>query len=101
MAPEDPPIPKQYARDGALYYRALPYAGLAIVVWPMLGNQGYLCLTDGTVHHNTYAYRPAARAIEAARVWSGEYDPLDGWHRHMQTGRRREGGDPNKETVRW
>ena len=98
--PGDPPIPVDMAADGALYYRALPH-GLYITVWPMGWGQGYLCVGDGWVHDSTYAYYPMDKAVEAARLWSGEGDPIDGWHRHMQSGRRRENGDPNKETIRW
>lgn len=45
------------------------------------------------------SYKAAKQALEA---WSGEDDTEpQGWHRHPATGRRREGGDPNKETINW
>lgn len=98
--PDDPPVPVDKAADGALYYRALS-SGLAITVWPMMWGQTYVVLGDDVVRHSVYAYFGRQRALEAARAWSGEGDPLDGWHRHLQTGRRREGGDPSKEIIQW
>jgi hypothetical protein len=50
---------------------------------------------------NAYCYESRARAIEAAEVWTGEGDPLVGWHRHPITGRYRLDGDPATEHFRW
>jgi hypothetical protein len=33
-----------------------------------------------------------------ARGWDGQGEP-NGWYRHVQSGRRREGGDPAKEYI--
>lgn len=100
MSEQDPPIPEALAAEGCLYLRELP-SGFVITVWRMGWGQGYLCLGSMGLHDQTYAYVPANKAVEAARAWSGEGDPQDGWHRHMQSGRRREGGDPDRESVRW
>lgn len=84
------------------YYRTIPEAGIAILVLPMLGGKARLCAAQlGDVGpYDGFCYASIPRAIEAACVWSGEGDPLDGWHRHPHSGRRREGGDPSKEVVR-
>jgi len=74
-----------------------------IVVSPMtfgkarltIGNRYDIGCEDG------YCYADPALAIAAALVWSGDGDPLDGWHRHLGTGRRRQNGDPSRETRFW
>jgi hypothetical protein len=90
MHPED--------RAAALYVRDLP-DGYHVVVYPMLFGKVRLCYCDAVCVLNGYCYESRARAIEAALVWNGIGDPLDGWHRHPYSGRRRDGGDLNKETV--
>lgn len=42
-----------------------------------------------------YERGKAAAALEA---WNGEGEP-EGWFRHPDTGRRRPGGDPDKEYI--
>lgn len=32
-------------------------------------------------------------------TWNGKGDPMDGWVRHLGSGRRRPGGDPDREFV--
>jgi hypothetical protein len=46
-----------------------------------------------------WCYESVWDAMEALAAWDGEGEP-QGWHRHPDTGRRREGGDPAKEEVR-
>jgi ferrous iron transport protein A len=41
------------------------------------------------------------RAAEAANILVREVVEPEGWFRHFETGRRRPGGDPNKEYVNW
>jgi hypothetical protein len=91
---EDEPAP--------LYQRDLGN-GSEVTVWPMLGGKARVCLgpIGGLGYEDGYCYARPRQAIAAAMVWSGEGDPLDGWHRHPFSGRRREGGDPTKEVVRW
>lgn len=84
--------------DGALYWRALP-SGEEIVVYPMTFGKARLCLGhhDGLSIIDAWCYEDPWLAITAATIWTGEGDPLDGWHRNPHTGRRRPGGDPSKE----
>lgn len=98
----DEPIPDAYALEGALFYRTLP-DGRQVVVWPMSFGKARLCVGEaGSMYiDNAYCYPDPKLACAAGRVWSGDGDPLDGWTRHPNTGRRREDGDPTKETVRW
>lgn len=46
-----------------------------------------------------WCYESLGEALAALAQWNGEGEPA-GWIRHPQSGRRREGGDPAKETVR-
>lgn len=50
-------------------------------------------------YDDRWCYHTAADALTAARAWDGVGEP-DGWHRHPDTGRRREGGDPTREEIR-
>lgn len=87
-------------RPGSLYYRAINEHD-EVVVYPMLLNRARLCLShrgDESVL-DAYCYDSRERAIEAAKVWTGEGDPLEGWNRHPNSGRRRPDGDPAKEHV--
>jgi hypothetical protein len=60
-----------------------------------IGDRGAMGFDDG------YCYANPALALAAALVWTGIGDPLDGWHRHLNTGRRRINGDPDQEHVHW
>ena len=87
-------------KDGsnALYCRDLTgdNEGLQIVVYLMTYGKARVNLGDDISIHNGYCYSTPAKAIEAAKAWDGEGDPMDGWHRNPQTGRRRTDGDPDK-----
>lgn len=92
-------------RSGALYWRAVDEHH-EVVVYPMTFGKARLCFgtratdfDDGCIE-NGYCYESPTLAICAAIAWNGEGDPIDGWHRNPFDGRRRENGDPNKETVR-
>lgn len=94
-------MPDRTKTDGALFWRALP-DGYEITVYAMTFGKARLnygeeggCILDG------FCYESVGRAIEAATLWDGQGDPLDGWHRNPYTGRRREGGDAAKEHRRW
>src|SRR5258705_12348211 len=50
-------------------------------------------------HGDRWCYESVWDAMEALAAWDGEGEP-QGWHRHPDTGRRREGGDPATEEVR-
>jgi len=87
--------------EGALYWRALP-DGYEVTVCAMTYGKARLCFGQQRAegYMDAFCYQDPARAIEAAKVWTGEGDPLDGWHRNPLTGRRREGGDPATEVTR-
>lgn len=58
----------------------------------LLGHQD-----DMLGYSNRWCYEPGT-ALQAFNAWSGAGEP-EGWHRHPSTGRRRPGGDPEKEYV--
>jgi ferrous iron transport protein A len=41
------------------------------------------------------------RAVEAAKILVREVVEPEGWFRHFESGRRRPGGDPDKEYINW
>lgn len=86
--------------SGAIYWRELP-DGMEIVIYAMTYGKARLNLGDGMFLINGFCYSTPASAIEAGKVWDGEGDPLDGWHRNPQTGRRRTDGDPKKQFVNY
>jgi hypothetical protein len=49
-------------------------------------------------HNDCYYYRANGDAAIALDVWTGESEP-GGWFRHPPTGRRRIGGDPDREYL--
>lgn len=53
---------------------------------------------NGLYHGERWCYTTYAKAKAALAAWDGEGEP-QGWHRHPDTGRRRENGDPAKETI--
>ena len=57
---------------------------------------------DETGYFDRYCYATREKAILAALIWDGQgSDPPCGWHRHVETGRRRHDGDPTREYVNW
>lgn len=92
---------KNEHRPDCLYWRALD-EDTEVIVYPMTFGKARLCYGErgewGCMESG-WCYESPLRALEAARAWDGKGDPLDGWHRHVQSGRRREGGDPAKEYV--
>lgn len=55
-------------------------------------------------YEDRWCYHTVEDAVAAMQAWTDyanfpNSEPM-GWHRHPGTGRRREGGDPSKETVR-
>lgn len=48
---------------------------------------------------SSFYYHTREAALVAAATWNGNGDAPVGWFRHPNSGRRREGGDPNKETY--
>ena len=90
------------AEYGSIYFRRMD-SGDAIAVYPMTFGKARVCLIDAAHGQvaNAFCYGSRTQAIAAAEVWNGEGDAPDGWHRHPETGRRRDGGDHAKEVVRW
>lgn len=84
---------------GALYLRDLP-DGRIIVVYPMLYTYR-VCIgpQDSPFIDSSWDYPSQLEATIAAEEWDGEGDPPIGWHRHVNSGRRRPEGDPAQEYV--
>lgn len=76
---------------------------LEIIVSPMSFGKARLCIGNryDVGFEDGYCYADPALAVVAAMLWTGEGDPIDGWHRHLGTGRRRKDGDPSQETRFW
>lgn len=88
--------------DGAIHWRPLP-DGYEVTVYAMTFGKARLNYgTQGPMGsiENGFCYQDPRLAIQAAHTWTGEGDPIDGWHRNPFDGRRREGGDPAKEETR-
>jgi hypothetical protein len=49
-------------------------------------------------YDDRWCYCSPEKAKLALAAWDGMGEPT-GWHRHPTTGRRRENGDPTKETI--
>jgi hypothetical protein len=64
--------------------------------WTMIVGQ----IGDYSGYEDRFCYATRAGAEAALLGWDGSGEP-EGWHRHPNTGRRREGGDPGKETIAW
>lgn len=72
------------------------YAGVSRLMFHWTLKVGRIGDEDG--YDDRWCYQEAWDAIVAMTMWDGTGDPA-GWHRHPKTGRRRESGDPAKETV--
>lgn len=74
--------------------------GRRIAVLPLLYTAAVIIGRPHTVDHydDRWCYDDVADAVAAATAWDGTGEPT-GWHRHPDTGRRREHGDPARETV--
>ena len=74
-----------------------------LLVYPLLF---HWTLVEGTIgdtfgYDDRWCYRNEALAIAALEEWASRQflDEPIGWHRHPRSGRRRELGDPQKETI--
>jgi hypothetical protein len=85
----------------ALYVRNLP-SGHVITVYKHHGGLFAVCIgaKDSGFIDSAFYYATEVAAVTAAVQWSGHGDAPVGWYRHPQSGRRREDGDPARETVR-
>jgi hypothetical protein len=53
---------------------------------------------DKSTYDDRWCYAGYEKAAAALSAWDGTGEP-DGWHRHPNTGRRREEGDPEMEVF--
>jgi len=61
-----------------------------------------LCISSDTeawCYDDGWCYEHPNVGLFAMAVWDGEDDPPLGWHRHINSGRRRENGNPKKEYI--
>lgn len=96
-----PPRPEMspYPQAGPVWgWREMPDGRIAWV-FPMLftARIGVGLPTSRTLD-DAWCYEEPSAALAAMHAWDGEGEP-DGWHRHPSSGRRRPGGDPNKEYI--
>lgn len=82
--------------------RVFPDGRVAAVGRLMLG-QGQIVAHSSVAEwrygwRDQWMYERFADAVVAFGQWDGTGEPT-GWVRHVPSYRRREGGDPNKETV--
>jgi hypothetical protein len=86
-------------RPGILYARELE-DGYEVTVVPQMFNVR-LCIGNvgADDYHDAYCYPNLAICLCAAVLWDGKGDPHEGWHKHIGSGRRRPGGDPEKEYI--
>lgn len=83
-----------------LVKRILP-DGRVVRLYQMLGQNTRIALSkneDDDGFLQLYCYHNKQKAIEQANLWDGNSDP-DGWYKHINTGRRRPNGDPEKEYI--
>jgi len=74
-----------------------------IAVAPMTYGKGRIIISDSLDHiDNAWCYKSMHSAIKALADWetTKAHEP-EGWFRNPIDGRRRENGDPSKETLRW
>jgi hypothetical protein len=86
--------------DGTIWRRELD-DGRELVVCPMLYTFR-LCIgeTGAGTYDDAWCYEKLEYALLAAACWDGEGDdPGFCWHRHIGSGRRRPGGDPDREYI--
>lgn len=74
---------------------------ISLLPWGAGGVQLSIGRLGSGFHDDTWVYTGelAPRAWRAALTWNGSGEP-EGWYRHPASGRRRQGGDPAKETTR-
>lgn len=74
---------------------------LSLLPWGAGGFQLSIGRLGSGFHDDSWCYlaEMEAAAWLAVLTWNGSGEP-EGWYRHPATGRRREGGDPRKETTR-
>jgi hypothetical protein len=69
------------ALDNDRYVAAVPM----LFTWAVITGD----VNSPLFYDNRWCYHTAEAAVEAAKVWDGVGEP-EGWHRHPQSGRRRD-----------
>lgn len=94
--------PKEFDKtDPFLLVRRVLPDGQVVRLHKMFGTNTRITLAndeDEVVYTQMYCYHNTPKAIEQANIWDGKGDP-EGWYRHINTGRRRPDGDPEKEYI--
>jgi hypothetical protein len=85
--------------NGYMDYREFANGNDACIT-PLMFTCAILSGIEDWGYTDRWCYESYEKARAALYAWNGEGEP-QGWHRHPGTGRRREGGDPNKETIAW
>ena len=97
-----PFTPQQLASFGFHYYRVFESGDVwAVSPFSISNGRLFIDLNDNG-YRDFYCFCDYETALKALQ----EFDPKTmkeptGWHRHGGSGRRREGGDPGKETIWW
>jgi hypothetical protein len=76
--------------------------GVGVWVAPLMFTSAVIVGPVGDHYYDDrWCYTGPLAALDAARAWGGPWNGGEptGWHRHPGTGRRREDGDPERETV--
>lgn len=86
--------------EGSLAVRELE-DGRMLVVYPLVMGTVRLCIGPPNIgtYDDAWCYQTPAEGLIAMAQWDGEGDPPVGWFRHIGSGRRRPGGDPDQEYV--
>lgn len=95
-----PLIRQPNERLSCQFYRELEN-GKDISVYREFQDESKLCISEiGSVGIDDAWYYPTLRqAIDAALLWNGVGDPIDGWNRNLKSNRWRKGGDPALERI--
>jgi len=81
------------------YRRALPH-GRVVHLRPASSNARLSISIEGTMgFEGSWCYADHGDGWRAALGWNGEGDPPDGWHRHLETARRRQDGTAATEYI--
>lgn len=80
-------------------YREFPN-GRDACISRLLFTHAIIADLTGMYYGDRWCYSTYAQALAALAAWDGEGEP-SGWMRHPTSGRRRENGDPAKETIQW
>ena len=84
--------------DKVVLVRALG-DGRHVAVVPMLFTWAVVASRNlELIPEDRWCFNSLETAVAAATVWTGEGEPA-GWHRHVQSGRRRPDGDASQEYI--